>query len=108
MSAIGAVFCWGVGVRGRGGGGCCCCAREDGVEVEFFCEPVLPGCFGPPANDILANAVESRVQSYHVKYPVREQVDVRVAVRGEHFYPSVLPDQAVAEREALFLFRDIA
>ena len=39
---------------------------------------------------------------------MREQIDVGVAVGGEHSDPAMLCDEAVPDGESFFFFRDVA
>ena len=68
----------------------------------------MPACFGPPAYDVFADAVEVVVSLDHAEDPVREQIDVCVAVGGEHSDPAMLSDHAVPDGETFFLFGNVA
>ena len=68
----------------------------------------MPARFGPPAYDVFTDAVEVLVALDHVEDPVRKEVDVRIAVGGEHFDPAMLSNQAVPDRKPFLLFGNVA
>ncbi|KAI4170126.1 MAG: hypothetical protein LQ348_007166, partial [Seirophora lacunosa] len=68
---------------------------------------VLPGGFGPPADDVFADAVEGGVAVQEIQDPVREEVDVGVAGCGKHAYPAVFAEKAMADGEAVFAVGDV-
>lgn len=70
----------------------CWRAVEDGAQAEAVSKAALPAGFGPPADDIFAQIVHIVVCVDHVENPSGEDVDVCVAVGGQHSDVTVLPD----------------
>lgn len=84
------------------------CWVKDFVQAQLLGQTLLPACFGPPAHDVFADAVEVLVALDHVEDPVRKEVDVRIAVGGEHFDSAMLSNQAVPDRKPFLLFGNVA
>lgn len=68
-------------------------------EVQFLSETVLPGGFCPPADEVFAYGLEFGVLARVGEEPVREDVDVRVAVGGEEAGAGVGAQEAVSDGE---------
>ena len=50
--------------------------------MEFLSESWLPGCFRPPGDEVFGYRVEIEVRARVGEEPVREDVDVGVAMSG--------------------------
>ena len=81
---------------------------EDFAQAKLVAKAGLPGGFGPPANDVFANTVHGLVPADQVEHPVREEVDVGVAVGGQQPDAAMLADEAVPNGEAFLLGGDVA
>lgn len=68
-------------------------------EVQFLGETALPGGFGPPAYKVFAYGLEFGVLARVGEEPVREDVDVRVAVGGEEAGAGVGAEEPVPDWE---------
>ncbi len=80
---------------------------ENLTHLQLLCQTVLPTSFGPPADDVFADAVESLVSFDHLQYPIGKEIDVCVAVGCQHAYSAVFSDHAVADWEAFLRFGDV-
>jgi len=74
---------------------------RDGVmwEVQFLSETALPGSFCPPADEVFAYGLEFGVLARVGEEPVREDVDVCVAVGGQEAGAWVGAEEAVSDGE---------
>lgn len=75
--------------------------------MQFLAETGLPAGFCPGADDVLADAVEGGVLRDEGEDPVREEVDVRVAVGGENSDFRVFAEEAVPDGEGFFVVADV-
>lgn len=82
-------------------------ALEDVAQAQLVGQAVLPAGLGPPAQDLFADVLEALVLADHLGDPVGEEVDVGVAVGGQHADAGVLADERVADGEGLVCFCDV-
>lgn len=77
------------------------------AESQLVPQTGLPACLCPPANQVLADALEPLVAARHLLDPVREEVYVRVAVRSQHLHPGVLPHERMPDQERLLVLHPL-
>lgn len=68
-------------------------------EVQFLSKTALPSGFCPPADEIFTDGLEFWVLARVGEEPVREDVDVRVAVGGQEAGARVGAQEAVSDGE---------
>ena len=76
--------------------------------MQFLGKTVLPAGFSPPTYDVFAYGVEFFVLFDHLHNPVWEEIDVCIAMGGQHTYSTMFPDETMPNGKTFLFFHNIA
>ena len=80
---------------------------KDLAQTKLVTKALLPTRLCPPTKYFLADVLEDLVLANHLGHPVGEEIDVSIAMGGEHAYACMLANERVANGEGLVFFCDV-